>query len=86
MGNIRSRREAFLRSRTPRLRRAPNHLQPKLCNCSRRGSFVTVSKSNMERNADVERALELGATTYLVKMNYKLEEVVEKVKNALQEK
>ena len=40
--------------------------------------------TNLEGNADVERALMLGATTYLVKTNYKLEEVVEKIKNILE--
>ena len=39
--------------------------------------------TNLEGSADVERALMLGATTYLVKTNYKLEEVVEKIKNIL---
>jgi len=33
----------------------------------------------------VDRALELGATTYLVKENYNLEEVVEKIKKVLGE-
>ena len=42
--------------------------------------------SNLEGSIDVERALELGAKTYLVKTNYKLEEVVEKIKNILSEK
>lgn len=32
---------------------------------------------------DVEKALELGATTYLVKADYKLEEVAEKVRGML---
>lgn len=39
--------------------------------------------SNLERSEDVQKALERGATTYLVKMNYKLEEVVEKIKHTL---
>jgi CheY-like chemotaxis protein len=39
--------------------------------------------TNLERIEDVERALELGATTYLVKANYTLEEVIEKIKKAL---
>lgn len=39
--------------------------------------------SNLEGSGDVERALELGATTYLVKANYRLEEVVEKIKQVL---
>jgi DNA-binding response OmpR family regulator len=39
--------------------------------------------SNLEGAEDVGKALERGATTYLVKMNYKLEEVVEKIKSVL---
>lgn len=39
--------------------------------------------SNLEGSEDVQKALERGATTYLVKMNYKLEEVVEKIKSVL---
>lgn len=39
--------------------------------------------TNLEGSKDVERALELGATTYLVKTNYRLEEVIEKVKQVL---
>jgi DNA-binding response OmpR family regulator len=39
--------------------------------------------SNLENSTDVEKALAAGATTYLVKTNYKLEEVLEKIKNHL---
>lgn len=39
--------------------------------------------TNLEGSADVQRALELGATTYLVKTNYRLQEVVEKVKQVI---
>lgn len=39
--------------------------------------------TNLGSNTDVERALELGATTYLVKADYALEEIVEKVKDFL---
>ncbi|OGV91715.1 hypothetical protein A2783_02040 [Microgenomates group bacterium RIFCSPHIGHO2_01_FULL_45_11] len=39
--------------------------------------------SNLEGSSDVEKALGLGATTYLVKTNYRLNEVVEKIKNLL---
>lgn len=39
--------------------------------------------SNLEGTGDVDRALSLGATTFLVKMNYKLDEVVEKIKQTL---
>jgi DNA-binding response OmpR family regulator len=42
--------------------------------------------TNLEGIGDVDKALERGATTYLVKENYSLEEVVEKIKKALQER
>lgn len=38
--------------------------------------------TNLEGTGDIEKALELGATTYLVKANYTLEEVLQKIKNA----
>ncbi len=41
--------------------------------------------TNLERMQDIEMALELGAKTYLVKANYTLKEVVEKVKKVLEE-
>ena len=41
--------------------------------------------TNLESMGDVEQALELGATTYLVKASYTLEEVVSKIKKALGE-
>ena len=39
--------------------------------------------TNLDSIDDVEKALELGATTYLVKADYKLEEVTAKVKELL---
>lgn len=39
--------------------------------------------TNLGSISDVERALEMGATTYLVKADYKLEEVTGKVKEIL---
>jgi two-component system, OmpR family, alkaline phosphatase synthesis response regulator PhoP len=39
--------------------------------------------TNLESTGDVEKAVELGATTYLVKANYDLEDVLKKVKDAL---
>lgn len=39
--------------------------------------------TNLDGIADVEKALELGATTYLVKADYKLEEVTSKIKEIL---
>lgn len=41
--------------------------------------------TNLENIGEVERAIELGATTYLVKANYSLDEVIEKVKKALED-
>lgn len=41
--------------------------------------------TNLEGINDVDKALELGATTFLVKAHYAPEDVVEKVKKALQE-
>lgn len=40
--------------------------------------------TNLETSADVEKALSLGATNYLVKANYELAEVVKKIKTALE--
>jgi len=39
--------------------------------------------TNLEGNNDVEKALSLGATTYLIKANYKLEEISNKIKETL---
>lgn len=39
--------------------------------------------TNLEGASDVEKALELGATTFLVKTNYSLEEVIEKIEKTL---
>lgn len=41
--------------------------------------------TNLERMEDVERALELGAKTYLTKSNYSLNEVVEKIRKTMGE-
>ena len=41
--------------------------------------------TNLEGIGDVEKAIELGATTYLVKANYKLEDVVTKIKDFLKD-
>jgi len=39
--------------------------------------------TNLERIEDVEKAIELGAKTYLVKTQYTIEEVIEKIKKAI---
>lgn len=41
--------------------------------------------TNLERISDIDKAIELGATTYLVKAQYSLEEVVQKIKQAFGE-
>lgn len=48
-------------------------------------SIPVIILTNLGGTTDVERALEMGATTYLVKTNYRLEEVIEKVKQILGE-
>ena len=42
--------------------------------------------TNLGGVRDVEKALELGATTYLIKSDYKLEEVVKKVRDIIAKK
>ncbi|MDO8529579.1 MAG: response regulator, partial [bacterium] len=39
--------------------------------------------TNLGSLNDVEKALALGATTYLIKADYKLEEIVKKIKEVL---
>lgn len=39
--------------------------------------------TNLEEMGDIEKALSLGATTYLVKANYPLKGVVEKIRKAI---
>ncbi|MCX6765490.1 MAG: response regulator [Candidatus Moranbacteria bacterium] len=46
-------------------------------------SIPIILLTNLGSMHDVEKALNLGATTYLVKADYKLEEVVAKIKEVL---
>jgi len=39
--------------------------------------------TNLEESDNIERVLALGATAYLIKANYKLEEIVEKIEQVL---
>jgi len=48
-------------------------------------NIPVVVLTNLEGVGDVEKSLELGATTYLVKENYSLEEIIEKIKKTLGE-
>lgn len=41
--------------------------------------------TNLEKMEDIEKAIELGAKTYLVKTQYKLEEIIEKIKKTIGE-
>ena len=41
--------------------------------------------TNLETMENIEKALKLGATTYLVKTQYSIEEVIDKVRKALKE-
>jgi len=41
--------------------------------------------SNLERPSDVEKALELGATAYLVKAKYEFEDIVSRIKELSEE-
>lgn len=50
---------------------------------SKTAHIPVIILTNLEENADVERALTLGAAAYLVKTSYKLDEVVEKIKRIL---
>lgn len=46
-------------------------------------SIPVIVFTNLEGTRDVEKAIALGATTYLVKANYSLEEVIQKIKSSL---
>ena len=48
-------------------------------------SIPIIVLTNLEEIEDVDKALELGAKTYLVKASYSLEEVVRKIKKSLGE-
>jgi len=39
--------------------------------------------TNLESAEDIQKAFEKGATTYLVKSDYKLEDIAKKIKNTL---
>ena len=47
-------------------------------------NIPVIVMTNLEGSAEIERALSLGATTYMVKANYKLEEVLAKIQDALE--
>jgi len=47
-------------------------------------SIPVIVLTNLEGMGDVEKALSLGATTYLVKANYELDDVVKKIEEILE--
>ena len=47
-------------------------------------SIPVIVLTNLEGTTDVEKVLELGATTYLVKANYDLQEIIFKIKQTLE--
>ncbi len=49
-------------------------------------NIPVVILTNLESSNDVKKALELGATTYLVKANYELSEIIEKIKEIINNK
>lgn len=46
-------------------------------------NIPVVILTNLEGNLDIQRALELGATTFLVKTNYELNDILEKIEKIL---
>lgn len=49
-------------------------------------NIPVVILTNLESSNDVKKALELGATTYLIKANYELSEIIEKIKETINSK
>jgi DNA-binding response OmpR family regulator len=58
----------------------------KLKNNPKTKKIPVIILTNLESMEGVDKAIELGAMTYLVKAQYKLEEIIEKVKSAIGEK
>lgn len=46
-------------------------------------NIPVIALSNLGQNADQEKAISLGAAEYLIKADYKLEEIVEKVRRCI---
>jgi len=46
-------------------------------------NIPVIALTNLEESNNIEKVLSLGATAYLIKANYKLEEIVEKIKQIL---
>jgi len=46
-------------------------------------NIPVITLTNLEESGNIEKVLSLGAAAYLIKANYKLEEIVEKIKEIL---
>jgi len=57
----------------------------KLKGSSKTKDIPVIILTNLEGMKDIDQAIELGATTYLVKTQYTIEGVIEKVKKVLEE-
>jgi len=57
----------------------------KLKETSETKEIPVIVLTNLERMSDIDKALELGATTYLVKVDYSLDEVIKKIKKILEQ-
>jgi DNA-binding response OmpR family regulator len=55
----------------------------KLKNSEALKNIPVIAVSNLGQKKDMKRALELGAKEYLIKTNYSLDEIIEKVKKYL---
>ncbi|HHD92711.1 MAG TPA: response regulator [Candidatus Portnoybacteria bacterium] len=54
-----------------------------LKNNSATNKIPVIVLTNLNQSQDIEKALSLGAISYLVKANYSLAEIIEKIKNIL---
>ena len=55
----------------------------KLKEDSKTQDIPVIVLTNLEEMEDIQKVIDLGASSYLVKANYKLEEVVERIKKIL---
>lgn len=54
-----------------------------LRNTEKGKNIPVIILTNIENISDIERAIELGAKTYLIKGNYSLQEILEKIEKSI---
>lgn len=54
-----------------------------LRNTEKGKNIPVIILTNIENISDIERAIELGARTYLIKGNYSLQEILEKIEKSI---